>query len=253
MCKDVKNPEIKPSSLFSKNNRVRVILDSDDVITACLRAVVKEYNERHGTNIRPADCDAWDLTKTFNCSLEDLMEIFRTPGFFENLQPTKGAIGALRELINSERYDLYIVTATSDDDGSEYVEKIKWLKKYAKEFNIKRLISCQDKEIIRADVIVDDKVENLDKCAPFMQCILMDSPTNKDCDKYIRISRLKELPALLDEVFYNNDKGIRHFQKEVEPAIIEAQNDPEKEVKDLAEEVKVHYSRKIKETTNKAS
>ena len=46
MCKDVKNPEIKPSSLFSKNNRVRVILDSDDVITACLRAVVKEYNNK---------------------------------------------------------------------------------------------------------------------------------------------------------------------------------------------------------------
>jgi 5'(3')-deoxyribonucleotidase len=247
MCKD-KNTEaiVNPKKLYSKNNRVRVILDFDDVIAAFLRAVIKAYNEQNGTNFKPADMSAWDLTKSLNCTLDDLYSIFRAPGFFENLEPKRGAVGAIRELINSTRYDLYIVTATSDDDGSELQEKLRWLKKYLPEFNRKRIISCQDKEIIRADVIVDDKVENLQKCSPYMFCILMDSPTNKDCNEFVRISRLKELPSLLDEIFYNNDKGIKHFQKEVEPAIIEAQNDPNKEVKDISEEVKIHYSRKVK-------
>lgn len=213
----------KPKYLKSRNNRVRVILDFDDVITACLRAVIKAYNEQYGTSFRPGDFTTWNLIETLGCTLEDLLKIFRTPGFFENLEPNRGAIGAIRELIKSTKYDLYIVTATSDDDGSEYVEKIKWLKTYIKEFNIKRLISCQDKEIIRADVIIDDKVENLDKCAPFMHCILMDSPTNKDCDKYIRLDRMKNLPALLNQMFYNDGDGIRTFEKEIAPKILEEQ------------------------------
>ena len=227
-----------PKQLYSKNNRVRVLLDMDDVITACLRSVVKEFNEKHGTNFNPANCEAWDLTKTFGCSLESLMEIFRTPGFFENLEPKRGAIGAIRELIKSTKYDLFIITATSDEDGSEYVEKLNWLEKYLPEFNKKRLIACSEKSIIRGDVIIDDKVENLDECAPFMQCVLMDSPTNQDCDKYIRIKRLKELPELLDTMFYNDNGGVKAYEKEIKPAMIEEQN-------------KVHYSKKIKSVKRK--
>ena len=244
MCKE----KINSAKLYSRSNRPRILIDMDDCITACLRAVVKAYNEENGTNFKTANCDAWDLTSVFGCDINSLFKIFRTPGFFENLEPKKGAIGALRELIKSERYDLYILTATSDLTGDEYKEKIAWIKEYLPEFNTKRLIACSDKEIVRGDVIIDDKVENLDKCAPFMQCILMDSPTNRDCDKYIRLDRMKNLPSLLDEIFYNSDKGIKHFQKEVEPAIIEAQNDPDTKITSLVEEVrKVHYSRKIAE------
>lgn len=212
----------KPKYLKSRNNRVRVILDSDDVITSCLRGVVKAYNEKNGTSFKPANCNVWDLTTVFQCSVSDLFEVFKTPGFFENLEPKKGAIGAIRELIKSTRYDLYIVSATTNYE-QEYEEKLNWLRKWLPEFNLKRFIACEDKEIIRADVIIDDKVENLDKCAPFMQCILMDSPTNKDCDKYIRLDRMKNLPALLNQMFYNDGDGIRTFEKEIAPKILEEQ------------------------------
>lgn len=247
MCTNefVTNPKTRWPN--SKNNRPVVLLDMDDVITSCLRAVVKAYNEVNGTHFSPAKCDAWDLTKLFGCSLEEVMTIFRTPGFFENLPPKKGAIGAIRELIKSTKYDLYIVTATSDDDGSELVEKIAWFKKYLPEFNTKRIISCQEKHLIRGDVLVDDKVENLRLAAPYMSCILMDSPTNQDCTEFIRISRLKELPALLDEMFYNDSDGIKHFEKEIAPAIIEAQNSEENvEINEVVEKQKKYYNLKYK-------
>lgn len=218
---DITNPKTRWP--ISKGPRPRILIDMDDCITACLRAVVKAYNEKNGTNFKPASCDAWDLTKVFGCDISDLFSIFRTPGFFENLEPHKGAIGALRDMIASTHYDLYIVTATSDENSVEIAEKQRWLSKYLPEFNQKRLIACQEKEIIRGDVIIDDKVENLDKCAPFMHCILMDSPTNRDCNKYIRIQRLKELPALLDQMFYNDGDGIKTFEKEIAPKILEEQ------------------------------
>lgn len=208
----------------SGNNRPVILLDSDDVITACLRGVVKAYNEAHNTNFKTANCDVWDLTQFFNCDLESVMEIFRTPGFFEELAPKKGATKTIKDLIKSTKYDLLCVTATSDEDGSELVEKIKWFKKYIPEFNTKRIIACQDKHFIRGDIIVDDKVENLDSCAPYMQCILMDSPTNKDCKKYIRIHSLKELPDLLEQMFYNENGGVKYFDKNIRPALVKQTN-----------------------------
>ena len=107
-------------------------------------------------------------------------------------------------MIKSSKYDLYIITATSDIDGSEFVQKLKWIKRHIPEFNTKRLIACQDKYVIRGDVLVDDKIKNLEECEKYMNCILMDSPPNRECDKYTRIKSLKELPDILNTMFYND-------------------------------------------------
>lgn len=213
----------------SKNKRPIVALDMDDVITACLRSFIKRYNEKHNTNIKPSQINLWSLQDCLGCGLNDVMAIFREPTFFEDLPAKPSTVSTIRNLIKSEKYDIYIITATSDDDGSEFEQKIKWLKTYIPEFNIKRLIACQDKYIIRADVLVDDKIENLDSVAEFgTKCVIQDSPTNKDCDKYIRIHTLKELPAILDSMFFNDGNGVKDFTKHVEPVVIEKQLEADK-------------------------
>ena len=148
--------------------------------------------------------------------------LFRADKFFEDLAPKRGSIKAIKDLVKSTKYDIYVITATSDEDGSELQQKIRWFNKYIPEFNTKRIISCQDKYVIRGDVIVDDKIDNLDLCDPYMECILMDSPVNKNCDKYIRIKNLRELPELLDKMFYEND--IKTFEKEYEDELIKETN-----------------------------
>jgi len=202
-----------------------VLLDMDDVITNCLRSAVKNYNVENGTNFNYKDCHTWSLEDFLGVDTETVLNLFRDPGFFENLTPKRGSVGAINELIKSTKYDIYIITATSDDDGSELVEKIRWFKKYIPKFNTKRIISCKDKYIIRGDVLVDDKVENLDLCAPYMQCVLMDAPSNQECDRYIRIRSLKSLPALLEKMFYENEDGIRTFEKEMREDLIRTTNE----------------------------
>ena len=201
-----------------------VLLDMDDVITNCLRSAVKNYNEEYNTNFDYKKVNTWALEDFLGVDTEVVMNLFRDPGFFENLTPKKGSVGAINELIKSTKYDIYVITATSDDDGSELVEKIRWFKKYIPKFNTKRIISCNDKYVIRGDVIVDDKVSNLESCEPYMQCILMDSPTNKECDKYIRIRSLKYLPELLEKMFYNDENGIKTFIKNEKSKIIKETN-----------------------------
>jgi len=208
---------------YSGNNRPIVLLDMDDVITNTLRSAVKNFNEEHGTNFNYKDCNTWNLEDFLGVDTATVLSLFRDEGFFENLEPKRGSIRAINKLIKSTLYDIYIVTATSDDDGSELVEKIRWFKKYIPNFNTKRIISCRDKYIIRGDVLVDDKVDNLDECRPYMQCILMDSPTNKECNTYIRIRSLSSLPDLLERMFYSED-GIREFEKREQDQLIQETN-----------------------------
>lgn len=204
---------------YSSGNRPIVLLDMDDVITNCLRSAVKNYNTQYGTSFNYKDCNIYGLEQFFGCERERVLDLFREEGFFENLTPKPGSVGAINKLIRSTLYDLYVVTATSDEDGSELVEKIRWFNNYIPKFNTKRIIACRDKHIIRGDVLVDDKVSNLDACAPYMQCILMDSPTNQDCKDYIRIRSLKSLPPLLETMFYT-DGGIKRFEKEDKKKLI---------------------------------
>ena len=221
MCKIKTNAK---TPWYSGNNRPIVLLDMDDVITNCLRSAIKNYNEEYGTNFKYEDCNVWALEEFFGTDRETVLKLFRDPGFFENLKPKKGSIGAINKLIKSTLYDIYIVTATSDDDGSELAEKIRWFKNYIPSFNTKRIISCRDKYIIRGDVLVDDKVENLDACKPYMQCILMDSPTNQDCNKYIRLRSLSSLPDTLERMFYSED-GIKYFEKHEQEKLVKETNE----------------------------
>lgn len=212
MCTTIKTNATTP--WYSGNpGRPIVLLDMDDVVTNCIKGVVKNLNTKLGTKFKVNDVTDWHFSKCLKVPENVVNEVFRTPGFFEKLKPMPGAIDAINQLIESAKYDVYIITATSDDDGLELVEKIKWFKKYIPNFNIKRIISCKDKYIIRGDVLVDDREYNLDTCAPYMQCILMDSPKNRNCTKYRRIKSLLELPDILEEMFFNNEGGIKYYEQ----------------------------------------
>ena len=63
----------------------------------------------------------------------------------------------------------------------------------------------------------------MDHCSPYMQCILMDSPTNKDCKDYIRIKSLTNLINILDSMFYA-EGGVKEFEKNVKKKLIEETN-----------------------------
>lgn len=198
---------------LGNSNRPIVLLDMDDVITGCFKGVITTLNNKLGTKFKAKDITEWQISECLKIPKSTVDEVFRTPGFFEKLKPLPGSIDVINKLIDSTKYDIYIITAISDDSGLELVEKIKWLKKYIPKFNISRIIGCRDKYIIRGDVIVDDREYNLDTCSPYMNCILMDSVANKQCTKYKRIKSLAELPDILEEMFYNNECGIKYYEQ----------------------------------------
>ena len=183
-----------------RNNRPRILLDMDDVVNDFLGALIKEYNEEHGTSIKKRDIKDWDLTKSEVLNATDAIRLFQEKGFFLSIPPKASSIEAINKMIASTKYDIYIVTACGSVE--EYREKQEWLKKYIPQFNLQRLIMCTEKSIIRGDVLVDDKVQNLVECSPYMRTLLYDVSTNHGKRGFKRVRNLNQVLELLEKWFY---------------------------------------------------
>lgn len=183
-----------------RNNRPRILFDMDDVINDFLGTLIEDYNKANSASVERSDITDWDLTKCKCLNAAEAMKLFKKKGFFLSIPPKASSVVAINTMIESTKYDIYIVTACGSVE--EYKEKQEWLKKYIPAFNLNRLIMCSEKNIIRGDVLVDDKPQNLIECSPYMRCMLYDMPTNKSCKGFKRVSSLMEVLAILERMFY---------------------------------------------------
>jgi len=79
-------------------------------------------------------------------------------GFFETLKPIDGAIDAINTLINSDCFDIYILTAPSTRNPLSYKEKRVWIENYFGYEFCKKLIICSNKGLLKGDILIDDNL-----------------------------------------------------------------------------------------------
>ncbi|MBO9489803.1 hypothetical protein J7384_05460 [Endozoicomonas sp. G2_1] len=78
-------------------------------------------------------------------------------GFYANLTPLTGAIEALIDLLSSEKFTPYILTAPSILNPLCYTEKRIWVEKHLGLAFVERLIISPDKSLLCGDVLIDDR------------------------------------------------------------------------------------------------
>ena len=87
-------------------------------------------------------------------------EMYR-PGFFKNLKPTPGAVEAVKRLIESDKYDIYICSKPVAVLPDSYSDKVESIITHFPELSDK-IILTQNKFLIKADIIIDDDGQWLD-------------------------------------------------------------------------------------------
>lgn len=84
------------------------------------------------------------------------------PGIFRNMKPMPNAIKSVSQL--AKIYDVYILSSASWANDSSWSDKIWWLKKYfgddEKSLLYKRLILSHRKNLVRGDILIDDRTKN---------------------------------------------------------------------------------------------
>lgn len=78
------------------------------------------------------------------------------PGFYESLPIIEGASQAIVALCESE-YDLHICSTAPWNNPSAWMEKRVWIEKHFGERFKKKLILTHRKDLVDADVLIDDR------------------------------------------------------------------------------------------------
>ena len=105
-----------------------------------------------------------DFQGSFSRALEESPEMPYPQAqyrFFANLQPIEGAIEAFKDMIRSDVYDPYILSAPSLKNAFSYAEKREWIEAHIGYDFCHRLILCAHKGLLRGDFLIDDRVSGM--------------------------------------------------------------------------------------------
>ena len=191
----IENINLNEFEVVKKRPRLVVLFDFDDVLNNNLETLISLWNKRTGNNKTINDCLHWDLTVDFD---KDIVKYFKEKYFFRNLDAKEHAVETINKLINDDRFEVYIVSSCGSIQ--EYSEKYEWIQEKISNFKMSKFISCSEKDVIRGDVIIDDKAETLVKCSPYMEVVAMDKPHNRALD-CLRIKDISEIIPIVENLY----------------------------------------------------
>ena len=165
----------------------RIGIDFDETLFPTLEKVLEIYNKRHGTNIELSQITKYHLHDNFTADVADeLIELFVEKDVYDCLQPYKGAIRAIKTIVEQGN-EVYIATST-DVRNMGWKEEL--LQKYFPFIPKKNLIRIHNKALLNVDVLVEDKLDNLK--STFADRVCFNQPWNQDeeADYVYSISRI---------------------------------------------------------------
>ena len=187
----VKKPASVPPRV--KRSRLRIAIDMDEVMADSLTRHLQLYNDEFGANLRKQDLQGKPLHLTVpEAHRRRIDEIALSDGFFWDLDVMPGCQEVIRDL--TERYDVFIVTAAMEFPNS-FLPKHAWLQEHFPFLDIRNVVYCGDKSIVDADIMIDDRIRNLEQFEGMR--ILFSAPHNLNEKRFLRVNSWKEVRALL--------------------------------------------------------
>lgn len=118
---------------------------------------------------------------------EDVLSIYTSAGFFQNLPAIDGAVSAVKEIEKKGHY-VYFCTTSINQYVNCVLEKYKWIEqKFGYEWT-KKIILTKDKTLVYGDILIDDKPEHTGSKAPSWAHHLYDAPYNRHVDDKPRLT-----------------------------------------------------------------
>ena len=170
-----------------------ILVDMDDTIEHLLVPWLDWLNARYGKNVRESDVVSWDMRVAYpDLTLDEIFEVLDEDAFWETVPPIDGAREGLEYLIE-RGHRIYIVTSTPVRSVRAKMERV--LFRYFPFLNWNQVIITSNKQMLKADVMIDDGYHNLVGGA--YRKILVDAPYNRGFDEkkdgMIRVHNWKEI------------------------------------------------------------
>ena len=163
--------------------KMRVILDSDDVLFPCNEVAVDHLNKAEGTAYTLNDIKKWGFLGN---KLDKRLSYFKDPSFIRNLQPYWNAQMFVAEL--AKMAEIFVATSVDPFCAGERVNSII---RHFPEINPENILIGNRKDLLQADVLLDDGVHNLTH-SQAKYPVLYRRPWNEDTTGVLAVSNYYE-------------------------------------------------------------
>lgn len=180
------------------DKKLTIALDLDDTITTFMPTCIETYNKIYKTNHTIDEITEWEIDGIFeHC----LWSIFAKSDILENMPLKEGAFNVIKKW-HEQGYRIVIVTGVVD--LSTFMDKVQWLSNVELREYITDIIPTIHKELINADVLIDDNpnyLRNWQIANPNGLTLLMTAQHNKNKDftnEFIRVNDWYEIDLLME-------------------------------------------------------
>lgn len=169
--------------------KLKIILDSDEVIVENIDKVLSLYNEEYGDNLKRDQILKWEIS-TYQKEGANILKYFNMPGFFRDLPQIKDSKKYVQKLIE-DGHDVVIATA-SPING--IVDKIEFYQEHFPFIPYENIIPITRKDLLCGDIMLDDAPHNLRKS----QCkhpVIFDNLWNQNMEEMPYLKDLKRVTS----------------------------------------------------------
>lgn len=177
-----------------------VCVDIDDTLCNLQEVVIGIFNKRYNTHYVLEDFHSFDIMEVL--PIEEATKfkaIYGESGVYDLVKPFTGSQEGLRKLIN-DGHQVYLASHIVPETHSE---KVAFIQRYYPFIDPSRIIAIKDKWLLRADILVEDNLDNL-LVKPYSERVLMDRPWNQSTKDYVygvrRCHNWNEIVAAVNKI-----------------------------------------------------
>jgi 5'-nucleotidase len=135
--------------------RKTILVDMDGVLSDVYAYLFDMHHKKTGRRLTVNDVAGKLEAEAF----PEQLKLVSEPGFFRYLPVMPGSQEGLRKL--NEKHNIIIVSLATEFPYS-LTEKQLWLNEHFSFMSWKQVVFCGDKQLIKADIMIDDHMKNLD-------------------------------------------------------------------------------------------
>jgi len=142
---------------------MRIFVDMDNVLTQFNKQMITYLRRTNLELIQEKVEKTWEIAEWFEGDKNRIKKSYAyimssVPGFWAGMEIMPGAKEVMDHMM--KYHEVYIATAAFWGDTC-IPEKVRWIRNHLRKFDLNNLIFTQHKELLKGDVIIDDKPKTL--------------------------------------------------------------------------------------------
>ena len=154
-----------------------IALDVDGVLADLGTEWLRRYNLDYGDTLTNNDITEWGIHKFVKCGVK-IYEYIEDPTLYDSVLPIENSLVAVSQMKQYARV-VFVTSSTVGAFGAKYG----WLRCHGFLDNDRDYIECRDKSLVKANLLIDDYLENIKAFRG--ASYLFSQPWNKSTD-YVR-------------------------------------------------------------------